>query len=93
MIIHQNRHRKPLHPPSHQWHEVEARREKEASEAEVRLTEFFDSRADTILKVLAQDPFVSIGILPNVNSIKLNRDAKQEISVFPHYEADEQPNK
>ena len=38
MIVHQNRHRKPLHPLCHQWHEVEARREKEASEAEVTCT-------------------------------------------------------
>ena len=33
------------------------------------------------LKVLARDRFVSIGILPNVNSIKTNRDVKLEISV------------
>ena len=48
LIVHQNRHRKPLHPLSHQCHEVEAGREKEASEAKVRLAEFFDNRADTI---------------------------------------------
>ena len=48
VIMHQNRHRKPLHLLSHQHKEVEVRREKEASKAEVRLAEFFDSRADTI---------------------------------------------
>ena len=36
---------------------------------------------------------MSIGILPNVNSIKLNRDAKQGTSVFPHHKVDEQPKK
>ena len=32
MIVHQNRHRKPLLPLSHQWHEVEALRGIEASD-------------------------------------------------------------
>ena len=82
IIVHQNRQQKPLHPLSHQWHEEEARREKEASEAGVRLAEFFDSRADTIWKALAvRSHLGSIGTVPNVNSIKLNRDAKQGISV------------
>ena len=80
-IVHQNRHWKPLHPLSRQWHEVEARREKEASEAEVRLAEYFDNRAGTIWKVLVRDHFVSIGILPNVNSVRLNPDAKLVTSV------------
>ena len=47
MIVHPNRHRKSLHPLSHQSHDVDVCREKEASEAEVRLSEFFDNRADT----------------------------------------------
>ena len=81
MIVHQNRHQKPFHPLSHPWHEVEARREKEASEAEVRLAEFFDNRADTFWKVLARDHLVSVCILPNVNSLELNRDAKQGTGV------------
>ena len=42
---------------------------------------FFDNRADIIWKVLARDRFVNIGILPNDNSIKLNRAAKLGISV------------
>ena len=67
MIVHQNRHRKPLHPLSHQRHEVEVRREKEASEAKVTMVPFFDHRAEIFEKVLVRDHFVSIGILPNVN--------------------------
>ena len=55
---------------------------KEASEAEVRLPQFFDDRADSICKVLVRDHLVSIGILPNVNSIKQNRAVQQGFSVF-----------
>ena len=108
----------PLEPLSHQHQEEEARQEKETSEVEVRLAEFFDNRADTISeaeaslvsptdsraktiwKVLVRDHFVSIRILPNVNSIKLNRDAKQgsgckagDKCLFPHYKVEEQPSK
>ena len=37
---------------------------------------------------------MSIGILPNVNSVKLNRDAKQETKcLFPHSQVEEQPSK
>ena len=61
MIVHQNRHRKPLHPLSHQWHEEKARRGKVIPEAEVRLAQFFDNRADTIWKVLVRDHLVSVG--------------------------------
>ena len=43
----QNRHRKPLHPLSHQHQEVEVRRDKGASEAGVRLGRPIDSRAKT----------------------------------------------
>ena len=49
-IVHQNRHRKPFHPLSHQWHEVEVSRGKEVSETKVILVSFFDNRADTIFK-------------------------------------------
>ena len=80
-IVRKNQNPEPPHLLSHRWHEVEARREKEASEAEGRLAEFFDNRVDTIWKVLAGDHLVIIGILPNLNSIKLNRDAKQGTSV------------
>ena len=61
--------------------ELEVRREKEASDAEVRLAEFFDNRADTIWSVLVRDHLVRIDILPNVNSVKMNQDAKQGTSV------------
>ena len=47
-IMQQNLHQKPLHLLSHQHQEVAVRREKGASEAEVRLAELFDNRADTI---------------------------------------------
>ena len=67
MIVHQNRNRKPLYPLSHQLHEVDVCREKEASKAELRPAELFDNRADTFCKVLVRDHLVSIGILPNVN--------------------------
>ena len=66
-VVLRNRHRKPLHPLCHQLQEVDLCRKKEASEAEVRLAEFFDNRADTFCKVLVRDLLVSIGILPNVN--------------------------
>ena len=66
-IVHKNRHRKPPHLLSHQWHEVEVCQEKGTSEAKVSLASFFDNRADTFWKVLARDRLVSIGILPNVN--------------------------
>ena len=44
MSVH-NRHRKLLHRPSHQWHELEVRRERGASEAGVRLGRTIDCRA------------------------------------------------
>ena len=44
MSVH-NRHRKLLHRTSHQWHEVEVRRERGASEAGVRLGRTIDCRA------------------------------------------------
>ena len=62
-------------------YEVETSREKEASEAKVSLAWLFDNLANTSWKVLARDRFVSIGILPNVNSTKQNRVVKQVISV------------
>ena len=45
------------------------------------MAELFDNRADTIWKVLVRDHLVSSGILPNVNSVKLNRVAKLVTSV------------
>ena len=74
MIVHQNRHRKPLHPLSHQHQEVEMRREKGASEAEDSLGSPTDSRAITSWKVLALNCFVTNGILPTFNSISQKRD-------------------
>ena len=47
VMIVQNQHQKPLHPLSHQHQEVEVRREKEGSEAEVSLGSPTDSRAKT----------------------------------------------
>ena len=67
MIVHQNRHRKPRHPLSHQCHEVEVRREKEVSEAKVTMIPFFDNRADIIWKVPARERLVNIGICPSAN--------------------------
>ena len=52
------------------------------SEARVTLAWFFDNHANTSWKVLARDRFVSICILPNVDSKKQNRAVKQEISVY-----------
>ena len=48
----------------------------------MRLAEFIDNRADTILKVLVRDHLVSIGTLPKVNFVKLNRGAKQGTSAY-----------
>ena len=56
-------------PPQPLKHEVEVRREKETSEAEASLGSPTDSRAKTSGKVLALHYFVTIGILPNVNSM------------------------
>ena len=48
-IVHsKNRTQMPRHLLSHQRHEDEARRRKEASRAKVILVSFFDNRADTI---------------------------------------------
>ena len=66
-IVQRNRHRKPLHPLSHQLHEVDVCREKEASHAEVRLAEFFTNCADTFCEALVRDHLLRIGILSNVN--------------------------
>ena len=55
--------------------------EKKYPEAIVTLVSFFDNRVDIISKVLARDRLVSVGILSNVNSLKLNRDAKPGMSV------------
>ena len=62
---------------------VEVHREERVSEAWV-LGSLLDSRAGITWKVFARDHFVIIGILPNVNSIKLNRDANLVISVRFH---------
>ena len=56
-------------------------RKKVVSVAKVTTVPFFDNRADTVWKELARDGFVTIGILPNVNSVKQNRAVKQGISV------------
>ena len=80
-IVHKNRHQMPPHFLSQQWHEVEVCRGKEVSRAKVILVSFLDNRVDTMWKVLARNRLVSIGILPNVNSTKQNRDVKQGISV------------
>ena len=48
VMIVQNRHQKPLHPPSHQHQEVEVRLEKGASEAEAGL----GSPTDSLQKLL-----------------------------------------
>ena len=82
-IVHQNRHRKPLHPLSHQHQEVEVRREKRATEAGVRLGRPVDSRGNTSCKVLAANYFVTIGILPNIIS-ELGCKFGAECS-FPHW--------
>ena len=70
----QNRHPKPLHPLSHQHKEVEVRREKGTSEAEVHLGSSLDSRVETSWKVLARKYLVTVGILPNVIFTSLKRD-------------------
>ena len=76
VTIVQSRHRKPYHPLSHhlQKHEAEVSREKEMPEAEASLRNSSDRRVNTSWKVLAPNCLGSIGILPNVNSLKLNRD-------------------
>ena len=76
VTIVRNRHRKPNHPLSHnlQKHEVEVCRAREMPEAEVSLRSSIDRRVNNSWKVLAPNRLVSIGILPNVNSIQPNRD-------------------
>ena len=94
VVIVQNRHQKPLHPLSHQHQGVEVRREKETSEARARLLNSIDSRGNTSWKVLALNYLVSLGILPNVNSVSLNRDVNSAQSAyFRTGRVEEQPNK
>ena len=81
MIVHQNQNTMPPRFLSQPCHEVKARREKEAPEAEVRLAEFFDYRADIIRKVLVRDHLVSIGILPNFNFYKTESGCGGQVSV------------
>ena len=80
----QNQHQKPLHLLSHQHKEVEVRRGKRISEAGVHLGSSIDSRAKTSWKVCALNHFVTISILPNVNSTSLNRVVNSAISVRLH---------
>ena len=68
-------------------------REKEMPEAEARLRNSIDRRVSTSRKVLASNRLVSIGILPNVNSRKLNRDVSSAQRHIPHWKVHEQPNK
>ena len=72
----QNRNQRPHHPLSHnlQKHEVEVCPEKETPEGEASLRSLTDSSANTSCNLLSLNRSVSIGILPNVNSIKINRD-------------------
>ena len=76
----QIRHQKPLHPLNHQHKEVEVRRGKRTSTAGVRLGSSLGSRAKTAEKVFAPNHLVTVGILPNVNSISLNRVVNSVIS-------------
>ena len=82
-IVHKNRHRKPPHLLSHQWHEVEVCRRKEVFEAKVILVSSFDNRADTVWKVPPRDRLVSIGLLPNVNSQKNESGCKADARTWP----------
>ena len=59
--------RKSLLPLSHQWHDLEASREKEVWKAKTTLTWLFEIRAKTFGKILARDRLVNIVILPNVS--------------------------
>ena len=76
VTIVQSRYQKPHHTLSHkvQTHEVEVCREKEMPVAKGSLKSSIDRRVHTSWKVLAPNRLVSIGILPNVNSFKLNLD-------------------
>ena len=69
----QNQHPKPLYPLSHQYKDVEVRRENGPSEVGVHLGNPIDSRAKTSWKVFAPNDLVTIGILPNVSFIRQNR--------------------
>ena len=81
VTIVRNRHRTPNHPLSHnlQKHEVEVCWDK-MQEAEASLRNSIDRRVSTSWKVLAPNHLVSIGILPNVTSISLNRVPKSAVS-------------
>ena len=80
VTIVRNRHRKPNRPLSHnlQKHEVEVCRDKDMPEASLRNS--IDRRVHASWKVLAPNRFVSIGILPNVSSVKRNRDASSALN-------------
>ena len=71
-------------PLNHELKEVEVHRGKRTSEARVHLRSSLDSRAKITLKVFAPNHFVIIGILPNVKSMKKNRDANSVIGARLH---------
>ena len=70
------------------------RREKEASEAEVRLAEFFDNRADTILKGTCTRSPCECWHPPECQFDETEFGCKAgDKCLFPHYKVDEQPSK
>ena len=79
-IVCKNQNTLPPRLLSQPYHVVEVCRGKEVLKAKVILVSFFNNRVYTNLKVLARDRLVSIGILPKVNTIKTNRDAKRVMS-------------
>ena len=74
VMIVQSRHQEPLHPLSHQHQEVEVRREKRSLRGRSQSGKSNRQPCKTSCKVLALNYPVTIGILPNVNSISLKRD-------------------
>ena len=70
----QNQHPKPLHPLNHQHKEIDVHRGKRTSEAVHRSPE----------RYFAPNHLVIIGILPNFNSINLNRVVNSVISARLH---------
>ena len=94
MIMHQNRHRKPLHPLSlndTRWERVEKKkRQKQKSDWQ----NSSDSRAENFLKGTCTKSPCDYWHPPECQFRSQNRDVNSAVSArFPHWKVEEQPNK
>ena len=83
VIMHQNRH---------QWHEVDARKRCQRQKSDWQI---FATAVQMLFdKVLVRDHFVSIGILPNVMSVKTESGCRaRDKCLFPHCKMESSQNR